>query len=73
MIEEIEVFVKGRLFTFKNKDFSQEDLEIMWDCLKTKIGSDLFLSFTLKEDLIIKASSIDFVNKVMLEADTHEG
>lgn len=69
MIEEIEVFVKGRLFTFKNKDFSQEDLEIMWDCLKTKIGSELFLSFTPQEDLIIKASSIDFVNKVMLEAD----
>ncbi|NGX76421.1 hypothetical protein G6W75_09995 [Staphylococcus sciuri] len=69
MIEEIEVFVKERLFRFKNKDYSQEDLEMMWDCLKTKIGSELFLSFTPKEDLIIKASSIDFVNKVMLEAD----
>lgn len=34
MIEEIEVFVKGRLFTFKNKDFSQENLEIMWDLNK---------------------------------------
>ncbi|WP_191835781.1 hypothetical protein [Mammaliicoccus sciuri] len=69
MIEEIEVLVKGRLFSFKNTDFSQEELEIMWDCLKTKIGSELFLSFVPQEDLIIKASSIDFVNKVMMEAE----
>jgi len=73
MIKEIQVLVKGYIFTFKNEDYSQEDLEIMWGHLKEKIGSELFLSFTPKEELIIKASSIDFANKVMSERDTHEG
>lgn len=73
MIEEIEVFVKERLFRFKNKDYSQEDLEMMWEMLSTRIGSDAILSISPHGDVLIKATSIDFVNKVMLEADTHEG
>ncbi|WP_239748976.1 MULTISPECIES: hypothetical protein [unclassified Mammaliicoccus] len=75
MIEEIEVFVKGRLFTFKNKDFSQEDLEIMWEMISTRIGTDAILSISPHKDILIKATSIDFANKVYdyEEADTHEG
>lgn len=75
MIEEIEVFVKGRLFTFKNKDFPQEDLEMMWEMLSTRIGSDAILSISPHGDVLIKATSIDFINKVYdyEEADTHEG
>ncbi len=73
MIEEIEVFVKERLFRFKNKDYSQEELEIMWEMLSTRIGSDVILSISPHGDVLIKATSIDFANKVTLEADTHEG
>ncbi len=64
MIEEIEVFVKGRLFSFKNIDFSQEELEIMWEMLSTRIGSDAILSISPHGDVLIKAASIDFANKV---------
>lgn len=75
MIEEIEVLVKGRLFRFKNKDFSQEDLEIMWEMISTRIGTDAILSISPHKDILIKATSIDFANKVYdyEEADTHEG
>lgn len=69
MIEEIEVFVKGRLFSFKNTDFSQEDLEMMWEMLITRIGTDTILSMSPHKDILIKATSIDFANKVMTEAD----
>lgn len=64
MIEEIEVFVKERLFRFKNKDYSQEELEIMWEMLSTRIGSDAILSISPHGDVLIKATSIDFANKV---------
>lgn len=67
MIEEIEVFVKGRLFTFKNKDFSQEGLEIMWEMLSTRIGTDVILSISPNKDILIKATSIDYVNVVFKE------
>ncbi|WP_436883924.1 hypothetical protein [Mammaliicoccus sciuri] len=67
MIEEIEVFVKGRLFRFKNKDFSQEDLEIMWEMLSTRIGTDVILSISPNKDILIKATSIDYVNVVFKE------
>ena len=75
MIEEIEVFVKERLFRFKNKDYSQEELEIMWEMLSTRIGSDAILSISPHGDVLIKATSIDFANKVYdyEEVDTHEG
>lgn len=73
MIKEIEVFVKERLFRFKDKDYSQEELEIMWEMLITRIGTDTILSMSPHKDILIKATSIDFANKVMTEADTHEG
>lgn len=75
MIEEIEVFVKGRLFVFKNKDYTQEELEIMWEMLITRIGTDKILCMSPHKDILIKATSIDFANKVYdnEEADTHEG
>lgn len=41
----------------------------MWEMLSTRIGSDAILSISPNGDVLIKAKSIDFANKVMLEAD----
>lgn len=69
MIKEIEVYVKERLFRFKNEDYTQEELEIMWEVFSTKIGSDLILSVSPYGDVLIKATSIDFINKVTMERE----
>lgn len=73
MIKEIEVCVKGRIFEFKNDDYSQNELEIMWEMLHERIGSDVVLSLSPGKDILIKATSIDFANKIFKETDAHEG
>lgn len=73
MIKEIKVCVSGYIFSFRHSDYSQNTLEIMWQMLYEEIcHEDKVLSLSPEDDILIRTTSIDFADKIIMEDNNND-